>query len=406
MNTGGYRAIRKRLTERIEEPAPGRIQMLTGPRQVGKTTILLEIARKWGESALYLAADASEASLPGWWELQWRRALSLARTRKSILLLDEIQYLPNWSRLVKAGIDEVYRENLPLHIVLTGSAALELGAGVRETMAGRYERLILRQWTVGDLASEFSLTDEQAVINYVRFGSFPGGMNLLSDLPRWQAYMRDSIIDPAVGRDLLMLESVKKPALLRQVFAVCAGHPSEILSLRKIAGEITDYGASETIAHYLNLLAEAYLVASLQKYSQAEIRRRSSPPKVVPLSNAFLAATSQNDPPTRDSDQARWGRWVENACLAFAVGCEQSLFYWRYDNLEVDALTIGSWGKLALEVKTGDYTTRDLAGLLEFCRRYPDFQPLVICDPQHTALAGKLGINAKSWQEFLWTGPA
>ena len=400
----GFYATRDRLLERLAEPAPGRAQILTGPRQVGKTTILLEIAREWGDRAIYLALDSPEAVLPGWWEVQWRRATQLAGTGKAVLLLDEAQYLSGWSRVVKSAIDQAYRENLPLHIVVTGSAALELGSGARETMAGRYERIALRQWNAQDLARAFSLSREQAVETFVRFGSFPGGISLLSDLPRWKAYLRDSIINAAVGRDILALEQVRKPALLRQIFAICAGHPSEILSLTKIAGAIADAGTLETIAHYLNLLEEAYLISPVRKFSARELRRRASPPKVVPLSNAFLAAASMDDPPLPGDNPATWGRWVENACLAFATGCEQTVHYWREEPLEVDAVLSGSWGDWAVEIKTGDYTSRDLAGLLEFCRRYPDYRPMVLCDEKHTDTARRLGVEVRPWTEFLWEG--
>ncbi|MCC6446246.1 MAG: ATP-binding protein [Armatimonadetes bacterium] len=389
---------------RLEEPAPGRVQVLTGPRQVGKTGILLEIARRWGESAIYLALDAPEALLPGWWELQWRNALQKARAGKTLLLLDEAQYFPDWSRLVKVSIDQVYRSGLPLHIVVTGSATLQVGAGTRETMAGRFERLALRQWLPRDIADIFALSREEAVRQFVRSGSFPGGVPLLGDRMRWKAYLRDSIIDPAVGRDLLMLELVRKPALLRQIFAICVEHPSEILSLNKIAGSILDPGALETIAHYLGLLEETYLVSAVRKFSQKEIRRRASPPKVIPLSNAFLSASLSGDPPLPETHPALWGRWVENACLAFAVNCEQSVHYWREEPLEVDAVLTGSWGLWAVEIKTGGYTAKDLTGLLEFCRRWPEYRPLVLCDLERIDTARRLGIACLPWQDFLWQG--
>jgi len=400
----GYYATRAKLIQRLEEPSPGRVQMLTGPRQVGKTGILLDLLRQWGDAAIYLAADAPEATLPGWWEIQWRRAVELARSRKAVLLLDEIQYLPNWSRLLKAAIDQVYREQLPLHIVVTGSAALELGSGARETMAGRYERLVIRQWNACDLAKAFSLTRSESVDCFVRFGSFPGGMNLLTDFPRWKAYLRDSIIDPAVGRDLMMLEPVRKPALLRQVFAVCTGHPSEIMSLAKIAGAITDAGTLETISHYLGLLDEAYLVSTARKFSAKELRKRASSPKLIPLNNAFLAASRVGNPPTAETDPDDWGRWVENACIAFAIGCEQSVYYWREEPLEVDAIIDGSWGKWAVEIKTGEYTSRDLVGLLEYCRRNSDYRPLILCDEKHTETARRIGIDVLAWTDYLWEG--
>ena len=400
----GYYAVKGILTQRLKESASGRVQILTGPRQVGKTTILLDIAQVWSDKAIYLAMDSPEAALPGWWEIQWRHAVEMAGSRQVVLLLDEIQYLPQWSRLVKSAIDQIYRENLPLQIVITGSAALELGTGARETMAGRYERLVIRQWNARDLAQAFSMNEEQALETYVRYGSFPGGLSMVQDLPRWKAYMRDSIIDPAIGRDILMLEPVRKPALIRQIFAVCVGHPAEILSLAKIAGAITDAGTLETIAHYLNLLEEAYLVSSVRKYSAKEIRRRASPSKVVPLSNAFLAASFMHVPPLSQSHPVEWGRWVENACLAFAVGCEQTLHYWREEPLEVDAVFSGTWGKWAVEIKTGEYTSRDLLGLLEFCRRYPKYRPMVLCSKEHIAIARRLGIDALNWKEFLWSG--
>jgi len=400
----GYHATKNRLIERLSESAPGRVQMLTGPRQVGKTTILLNVAEEWGDSAIYLAMDSPEASLPGWWELQWRRAVQLAGKGKAVLLLDEVQYLPNWTRLVKSAIDEALRDRLPLHIVITGSAALEVGAGARETMAGRYERLVLRQWNPQDLAKAFSLSSDEAVDAYIRFGSFPGGVSLLSDIPRWKSYLRDSIIDPAIGRDILALEQVRKPALLRQIFAVCVGHPSEIISLNKISGAITDAGTLHTVAHYLDLLDEAYLVSVMRKYSAKELRRRASPPKVVPLSNAFPAATLMGVSPTSGNDPTNWGRWVENACLAFAISCEQSLHYWREEPLEVDAVLTGTWGNWAIEIKTGEYTSRDLTGLLEFCRRFPDYRPMVLCDEEHTDTAKRLGMDVLSWRAFLWNG--
>jgi hypothetical protein len=229
-------------------------------------------------------------------------------------------------------------------------------------------------------------------------------MALLTDLSRWKAYLRDSIIDPAIGRDLLMLEQVRKPALLRQVFAVCAGHPSQILSLTKIAGTISDKGTLETIAHYLNLLDEAYLVSSAPKHSDRELRRRASPPKVVPLSNAFLAASLMGEPPLPGNDPAAWGIWLENACLAFAIAGEQTVHYWREEPLEVDAVLSGSWGKWAVEVKTGAHTAKELGGLLEFCRRWPEYRPLVIGEASHAQTAQRLGIDFIPWDDFLWSG--
>jgi hypothetical protein len=64
----GYAACRDLLARRLREPAPGRIQLLTGPRQVGKTTLLLDLARQWGDAAVYAAGDDPNSALPGFWD--------------------------------------------------------------------------------------------------------------------------------------------------------------------------------------------------------------------------------------------------------------------------------------------------------------------------------------------------
>ncbi len=400
----GYYATKKLLEERIKESAPGRIQLLTGPRQVGKTTILVDIARQYGERALYLAADTPEAALSGWWSTQWNRALRMARTGKCVLLVDEVQSLPDWSRIIKAAIDFVYREQLPLQVVISGSAALPLTGGARESMAGRFEHLTLCHWTARDLVDAFALSEDEAAETYVRFGAFPRSMDWLGDIPRWRRYVREAIIDAVLGRDLVMLESIRKPALLRQVFAICSGHPGAIVSLQKIAGSIQDSGALETIAHYLNVLGEAYLVAALPKFSVSEIRRRSAPPKLVSLSNAFLAVATEDEPPRASADPRRWGHWLENACIARAVNSGYRVTYWREDQLEVDMVIEGEDGKWAVEVKSGEFSSFDLRGLLEFQSRNQDYHPLVIGDGRFADTAKGIGVDFIRWQDFLLDG--
>jgi predicted AAA+ superfamily ATPase len=391
-------AVAAELERRLREPPPGRVQVLTGPRQVGKTTLLLDLAARL-PNAVYHAVDTPEAALPGWWEAVWRETQQRWSTGPAVLLLDEIQYLGKWERLVKAKADQIQREKWPVHVVLSGSSALLMGRGLKETMAGRFERLELRHWSAADLQAAFGLAEGEAVDDLVRRGSYPGAYPLREQLPRWKAYLRDSIIEPAIGRDILMLEPVRKPALLRQLFLVSLGHPAEIISLQKLAGELHAGGALETVAHYLAVLEQAYLMAPLEKYSARMTRRRAAPPKIVVLNNGLMAASQDIDP-----SHPRWGAWVENACLAHAWNRGQSVSYWREEPWEVDGVLEGSWGQWALEVKTGNFATRDLAGLLEFCRRYPKFQPLVLCstDRARDVIAG---VHFMSWRDFLLDKP-
>lgn len=401
-----FTECRKLLTQRIAEPAPGRIQLLSGPRQVGKTTLLLELAAMLGDSALYAAADGPEAAAPGFWDRLWTRAEQTATTRgRAVLLLDEAHLLPDWAARLKAEWDRLRRRRVALHVIATGSSALRIAAGSRESLAGRFERITLTHWSAASFADVFRIDGDEAADILVRTGGYPGAFSLRNDPARWAAYLRDAIVEPAIGRDILALAAVRKPALLRQVFGVCASSPAQIVSLQKIQGQLQDRGALETIAHYLALLEDAYFVTAAAKHSARQARRRSSPPKLVTLNNALLAATDPRGAPDAVADAGRFGAWVENACLAHAWNAGQRVGYWREAPLEVDGVLQGNWGAWAIEVKSGPVHLTELRGLLEFTRRHPEFTPLLVCDETGRATADRAGIAAVTWREFLLAGP-
>jgi len=377
------------LRERLSEPAPGRIQLLTGPRQSGKTTLLLDLADQFGDRALYVAADGPGAALPGFWERLWAQANEVAVGQgQMIVLLDEVQHLADWAGRLKAEWDRFRRKKLRVHVVATGSSALKLASGSRESLAGRFERLTLAHWSASALVRSFGLAPEEAALHVVQMGAYPGSVGLRDDSPRWAAYIRDAIVEPAIGRDIMALARVRRPALLRQVFAIAAASPAQIISLQKLQGQLQDRGALETIAHYLRLLEEAYLVAPLEKHAVRPARRRAAPPKLIPLNNALCTVVDPQGVP------------------AFAWNAGQRVAYWREEPLEVDAVTEGSWGAWAIEIKTGSFSAADLRGLLEFTRRVPKYRPLLVCDPAQLPAAARLGVAAKSWQDFLLEGPA
>ena len=401
-----YDYCRQVLKERLRETAPGRIQILTGPRQVGKTTLLLELAGQFGDQAVYAAGDDPSAALPGFWERCWIDAEARTRRGPVVLMLDEIHRLPDWAAKLKGQWDRLRRKRIPIHVVATGSSALHVATGSRESLAGRFERLTLSHWPAASLAEVFHRSLAEAAASVVRFGSYPGAVEFERNPARWRAYLRDAIIEPAIGRDVLALGTVRRPALLRQVFAVAVGSPARIVSLQKIQGQLQDSGALETVAHYLALLQDAYLVAPLERYSPEASRHRASPPKLVTLNNGLLSAMHPDGAPNRKREPEPFGAWVENACLAFGVNQGQRVTYWREEPLEVDAVFEGSWGSWAVEVKSGRFGSQDLRGLTEFCRRYPVFTPLVVTAPGEEETARRYGLRSMSWEGFLVSGPA
>jgi len=390
------------LQRRLQEPAPQRIQLLAGPRQVGKTTLLLRLAQELGSLALYSSADGPEAQLPGYWERLWQQVELKASTHgRACLLWDEAPYLTDWSARLKGEWDRILRLRMPVHLVASGSSSLAMGSGSRESLAGRFERLTLSHWSAASLAKSFGLDMNQACEALVEWGAYPGAFDLTHQPARWLAYVRDSILEPAMGRDLLALHPVRKPALLRQLLAVATTSPAKIVSLQKLQGQLQDKGALETVAHYLQLLQDAHLVAPLEKFSRTSARQRAAPPKLVTLSNAFLRVAYPAGPNTPE----RWGAWVENACLAHAWNLGYRVTYWRQEPWEVDAVLENSGQTWAVEITVGEVRARALEGLVEFTRRYPDIQPLVVTSEDQLSSARRLGLKAQSWRCFLGSGP-
>ena len=400
-----YNTIQAMLRAHLTEARRPLIQLLAGPRQVGKTTLLLTLLKEFGEQAAYISFDSPAAEFPGLWERTWAEAqVRVTKRGRAILLLDEIQHLEDWGTRLKGEWDRVVRLNVPLAVVASGSSSFRLTSALHK-LTGRFERLTLGHWPAGEIASVFAIEPAEAAELYVRLGSYPGSMAFRQDRDRFLSYVRDSIVNPSLSRDALASETgIRRPALLRQLLAICAGSPATVVSLNKLQGQMTERGALETLASYLEILDDSFLIAPIRKYAFNEIRSRKAPPKLIALNNALLAALDPQGPPERARDPARFGAWVENACLASARNADQQLYYWREGPLEVDAVVEGSWGRWAIEVKTGGFDSTGLRGLLEFSRRHPMFKPLVLCDEDSCTVAERLGIAALDWRRFLIQG--
>lgn len=396
------------LNERLHEPAPARIQLLSGPRQVGKTTLMLDLARKLGDSALYFAVDSPETGSVATWSELWTRAETMALTNSpAVLLIDEIQVLPGWGARLKSEWDRIQRTNVPIHVVATGSSALKLGSESRETLAGRFERVILTHWSASSLASAFNITPEVAADTVLRVGSYPGAFGYRKQARRWSSYMQDSILAPALGQDITALASVPDPNLFRRLFAVCAGAPSETFTLEQLHARIELDVSYASLEEALEVLEEAYLVAALHAFERPEsAARETSPRKLIALNNGLIAAVDRRGAPERTKEPARFRDWVENACLAHAWNSGQRVSYADEKTYQIDGILQGGWGNYALEVATGGVQPNQIRHLEAFRKKHPGFVALLItCADTDVSLADNANILTTTWSEFLVNGP-
>ena len=341
------------LAARLAEPRRF-IQVVAGPRQVGKSTLVQQVT-----DALTLPvrqASADEPTLRGaeWIAQQWEAArLSIEDAEGAVLVLDEIQKIPGWSETVKRLWDEDTRAKRPLKAVLLGSAPLLIAQGLTESLAGRFEVLPLSHWSYAEMRAAFGWP----VDAYVFYGGYPGAAPLIGEPARWARYVLDSLIETSISRDVLLLTRVDKPALLRRLFELACRYSGQVLSYTKMLGQLQDAGNTTTLAHYLELLAGAGMVCGLPKYAGDAARSRGSSPKLQVLNTALMTAVGGTTLAEARADREFWGRLVESAVGAHlanaAMRGECALHYWRERNHEVDFVVQAGRRLTAIEVKSG-----------------------------------------------------
>lgn len=368
------------------------IQVLGGPRQVGKTTIARQAIEPVGSSALYASADGPAPPDARWIDQVWDSAT--AKLPGGVLVIDEVQKIHGWAEVVKARWDDDTHHGRGLRVVLLGSAPVLVQRGLTESLAGRFERIAVPHWSFGEMRAAFGFTLDQ----FVAFGGYPGPAPLVEDEPRWRAYIRDSIVETTVARDLLLLHRVDKPALLRQLFDLACAYSAKELSFNKMLGQLQDAGNTVTLAHYLDLLAAAGLVSGLRKFAGDAARRRGSSPRLLVHDTALATARSGRDAAHLRADGEAWGQWVESAVgahlLHTAGAGGPELSWWRDGRHEVDFVLRHGERVTAIEVKTTP--ARTAGGLSAFQARFPGARALVV-GPGGVPLEAFLAEPAGHW---------
>lgn len=377
------------ILHRINEPR-GKMQVIVGPRQVGKSTLIGQILEECTLLFDSYSADDVTGVSADWlaqvWESQ-RMKMSARGESKRLMVIDEIQKIKNWSETVKAEWDRDTREKRELVIVLLGSSRMLIEKGLTESLAGRFELIRLSHWTYTEMKDCFGWSLQQ----YVYFGGYPGAAQFINNENRWRNYVKDSLIEPSISKDILMDTKIMKPQLLRQLFELGSSYSGELLSLTKIAAQLQDTGNVTTLAGYLHLLDECGLLCGLQKFAEDDARKYNSVPKFQVHNNALRNVYIDDDFSEVIEDPKLWGRYIESAIGAYLVSQAQindyKVYYWRDHKDEVDFILVRRKKKIAIEVKSGRRTTNQ--GISVFTKTYKPYKALII------------GSGGLSFEEFL-----
>ena len=387
------RAYIQTLKRRIDSPRKF-IQTIIGPRQVGKTTLVKQLLEQIDMPYLYVTADNVANSSNIWIEQQWETArikLKYSSSNEFLLIIDEIQKINNWSETVKSMWDGDSFNALNIKIILLGSSGLMIQKGLNESLAGRFELIKIPHWSFNEMQECFGFSAEQ----FAWFGGYPGSASLIDDEERWKEYVKNALIDSTISKDILMLNRVEKPALMRQVFEMGVAYSSQVLSFNKMLGALQDAGNTTTISHYLYLLDIAGLLTGIPKYYTEKFREKASIPKWQVKNTALFAALKPIKFNEIRLNFVKWGQVVESAIGAHLINKSTegnySINYWRHRNNEVDFVLQKGEKVIGIEVKSGQ--TKVTKGMGAFKSKYNPYKVLLV------------GTSGMLWDEFLKINP-
>ena len=384
-----YHILRKRLKEKRKY-----ILTIFGPRQIGKTTLVKQLIKNEKFLFHYISADAVNTIDRTWIQQQWETArlkLKASKGRQLILIIDEIQKIENWSEHVKKEWDNDTGNKINIKVIVLGSSTLLIKKGLTESLAGRFEVIYMGHWSFAEINKAFNITVEK----FAWFGGYPGSYQLIKDEQRWKDYIRNSLIETTISKDILMLYQVNKPALLKRLFELGCLYSGQILSFTKILGQLQDAGNTATLSHYLTLLDKAGIISGIQKYSIQPFRQKASSPKFQVYNSAFISSQMFETFKEVKKLPQKWGRIVEVAIGAhlinFAKTENYKVYYWRHVNNEVDFILQYRDEIIGIEVKSG--TTIHKKGMDAFNKMF---------NPSKVLLIGNGGIP---WEDFLRMNP-
>ncbi|RIL09339.1 MAG: AAA family ATPase [Proteobacteria bacterium] len=350
------------LRRRIDADSP-LIQVVLGPRQVGKTTTILKLIDDYySRSAHYVSTDGIFNASPAWLREQWLQAAS----ERKILFIDEIQKSENWAETIKSLHDDSKRAKKRVPCVLLGSSSLQIQKGLSESLTGRFQLLRAHHWNFSESKQGYNLSFAQ----YIKFGGYPGSYPMVNT-DEWADFVKNSIVATVIDKDILLYQTVKSPALFKQAFEILVNYPAQEVSYTKLLGQLQDKGNVDLIKYYLSLYEGAYLIRALEKFSKTSHLKKGSSPNILPLAPC-LPYLQHRQEYTTDEE----GRILELLVGAQLSRTDQELYYWREGSYEVDYVLTSGKNVWAIEVKSG--RKRSLQGLDRFKSKVPSCKQVLI----------------------------
>ncbi|MCX6180812.1 MAG: ATP-binding protein [Bacteroidetes bacterium] len=346
--------------------------VITGARQVGKTTLLELLFDK--QEVLWLNADLSSVrarlSNPN------PEQLKVIIGDKKVVVIDEVQRIENAGLLLKILVDNFKR----VQIVATGSSALEISERIFEPLTGRYLLFHLYPFSLKEFYPKHSSFEmEQTLPFHLVHGMYPDICNHKVDAET----LLNNLAGQYLYKDVLVWKDIRKPELLDQLLRLLALQLCSEVSMNELANQLKV--KSETIANYLDLLEKSFVIYRLKSYSTNPRKEVTKMSKVLFWDNGIRNAILGDFRPLelRNDKGELWENFIisERIKLNQWLHPQRKSFFWRDTNqYEVDYVEVDKGKLAAYEMKWS--TTKKHKVTRVFSGFYPDAE-LGIITPEH-----------------------
>jgi len=344
------RVLASRLSNALK---PKRVLMLTGSRQVGKTSLIRKcLARFSNEKKLELNGDfiADREILFKKSKIEFENLIG----DNTLLFIDEAQKIENINLTLKILVDNFS----DLKIIVSGSASFELMSKVQESLAGRLLKLNLFPIAQLELSQIESKRETQENLpRRMIYGSYPELINFKTDKER-EEYLYN-FVEAFLFKDIFEYEGIKNSIKIKRLLQLLALQLGQEVSLSEIGSQLSM--DKETVARYLDLLEKTFVIYERAGFSSGNLRKEISKTKRYYFyDNGIRNVLINNFNPLEIRSGKEigqlWGNYIITERLKYLSYSEeiskQNSYFWRtYNQSEIDLVEQGTDNLSAYEIK-------------------------------------------------------
>ena len=343
--------IKRYILSKIKQDlVPGKVVVIYGPRQTGKTTLLNEIKSALKEKMLFVSGEDRFVQ-------EWLSSRSIAILKKhigdyKILIIDEAQHINQVGLNLKLIVDHV--ENVK--IIATGSSSFELANQIGEPLVGRKWQFDLFPIAQIELKEqEDYLSTKENLSERLIFGSYPEVITTIG-LDR-KKQLLNSIVDNYLFKDILALKELKKPPKLTALLKLLAFQIGKEVSVSELANNLNVNFS--TVERYLDLLTKIFIIIRVDGFSRNLRKEITKNSRYYFYDNGIRNAliNNFNDLQTRNDVGQLWENYIVLERLKKRTYTQifASQYFWRtYDQKEIDLVEEREGKLFGYEIKWGD----------------------------------------------------